>query len=98
MSNTMQTRGLCTLCNRDGSCTYQRGRGGSLMHCDEFSFDIPREQTAKQGEPGARKPAASPEPPREAGLPRGLCSTCENSRGCTFSKPPAGVWHCEEFV
>ena len=27
----------------------------------------------------------------------GLCMNCENRSQCRLPKPPAGVWHCEEY-
>jgi hypothetical protein len=29
---------------------------------------------------------------------RGLCVSCDLRFGCTYPKPPGGVWNCDEYV
>lgn len=32
------------------------------------------------------------------GVLRGLCVNCDLRRDCTYPKPLAGVWNCDEYV
>jgi hypothetical protein len=47
--------------------------------------------------------ASSPERTSPGSIPRthsgmlGLCGNCDHYPGCTYPKPAAGVWHCEDY-
>jgi hypothetical protein len=81
--------GLCTTCVNAPECTLPRNRSVPVLDCLEFDGEL-------RNSNGVRKAAAHGQDPPLAREP-GLCSWCEHQAACTFPKPPAGVWMCEEF-
>jgi len=60
-----------------------------IRHCDEF--DAP----SRPAMWGPSHQAIEPEPSDVECA--GLCRNCALAAGCTYPKPVAGVWRCEEY-
>jgi hypothetical protein len=83
--------GLCATCEHAPRCTHPRASGIPILECDDVS-PLLIAIAPVTGIEAARHPAP---PPRNAA--KGLCSTCERFRNCTYPKLDGGVWHCNEF-
>ncbi|MDD5233438.1 MAG: hypothetical protein PHG91_08585 [Syntrophales bacterium] len=84
--------GLCSTCVYSGNCALRRNSSHGVQFCEEYEVE--------------NRPAAPPPPPANPFRRRverppvrvlGLCSNCDNYPTCSFPKPEAGVWHCEEY-
>ena len=99
MHRAIQYLGLCATCNKSGYCTYPRDPDRPIRHCEEFHEESEammvsaREKTRVRM--GQRRQVQNTED--TTGRFLGLCRNCDNRLHCTFPKPPAGVWHCEEY-
>lgn len=90
-------QGLCVNCMDAESCMFCRQAKTPILHCEEYK---PCERI--RCHPGPKREGL---PTREEALAmlrepvdlKGLCMNCENRFGCTFPKPPGGVWHCSEY-
>jgi hypothetical protein len=49
-------------------------------------------------EPGRPAGGSSGDQALITGVLRGLCVNCDLQYGCTYPKPPRGVWNCDEYV
>jgi len=90
-----ELKGLCQNCRHQAACALWRNPSESVVHCEEYevagavakaageSFKLPSRQGKKTGSGDTKF--------------KGLCVNCENRKTCTLSKPPGGVWHCEEY-
>jgi hypothetical protein len=85
--------GLCLNCAHFPDCSLTPKKGGlrGVRYCEEYEAVHPRSAVPA--------PGISPEGPVRLPASRvlGLCSNCDNYPTCSFPKPEAGVWHCEEY-
>lgn len=100
MQKLATIRGLCSTCNKARTCTFPRDPALPVWHCEEFD-----EETATLMK--VRPPIAPQNihyvravdvDEKQAPAVMGLCRNCDKRDGCTFPKPPGGVWHCEEYA
>jgi hypothetical protein len=84
---------LCANCRHLGDCTFLSKACSPIQNCELYECGL----SEKPRLVVARKPCASVEEPEiEDGL-LGLCTTCENLKGCNLPRPASGVWMCEEY-
>jgi hypothetical protein len=81
--------GLCATCTKMKGCTFPRSPELPVRNCEEFEGETLSSGTALL-------PAAAPAQASPCELP-GLCRLCAHVESCTFPRPEAGVWFCEEF-
>ncbi len=82
--------GLCGTCADAPVCTLPRNRGVPVMECLEFVGEIREDERDPPAQTEGEDPGPLDHEP-------GLCSWCETRAVCTFSRPPGGVWSCDEF-
>ena len=95
MASASQHSGLCSSCLNRVVCTYRRSPERPVLDCDEYeaapgTLSLPSRPTQSE-------PAASSRSHGDCHVHLGLCKTCAQRENCDFSKPEAGVWHCEEY-
>ena len=87
--------GLCATCRHVDGCSLIRSEKGPVVQCEEFEIEG-KIDVGVHKEPVSSKPPAEKEHD-DGGALLGLCSNCDLRSTCTFPKPEAGVWHCEEY-
>ncbi|HVP35369.1 MAG TPA: hypothetical protein VMT04_00100 [Terriglobales bacterium] len=88
--------GLCLTCQNASTCIYPRSSDRPVLQCEEFDcYEAPMERTTVDRILAIARNGARSE--KESDL-KGLCVNCENRATCTFQKPEAGVWRCEEYI
>ncbi len=100
--------GLCSTCEGRATCTYPHYGDRPTLFCEEFdglaanlAADAASAGRFSWGGEGRVSVVAQEhrvEVKRRPSPYKGLCSTCDNQETCAFTKPPGGVWHCEEFA
>ncbi|MHC5070640.1 MAG: hypothetical protein ACYTGO_09170, partial [Planctomycetota bacterium] len=96
-------RGICTSCDRAEKCGFTQTTGQLFLRCNEHEgfqglYLATNGQKPMEAEPdlhlisGREAVTAA-----AAGHHAGLCVNCDNRHECGFPKPPAGVWHCDEY-
>lgn len=88
--------GLCTTCNSNDSCTYPRSVEKPVIDCEEFGDATSENNLQPSGNVRQLKKTAELETVEESEL-KGLCKNCGKRGDCAFTKPAAGIWHCEEY-
>ncbi len=88
----VSSRGLCTACSKDPTCTYTRLR--PVIQCEEFEGFGPRKKGAEMLDCAEESGSQHHPAPREY---KGLCTSCSYRETCAFPRPAGGIWHCEEF-
>ena len=94
--------GLCATCSTASTCIFLRSAEEPILQCEEFDdrgpaapkparYDADIELTRQRWESAALEIATLQ-------TNRGLCANCEHNATCTFDRPEAGVWHCEEYA
>ncbi|MHC4778968.1 MAG: hypothetical protein ACYTFG_10375 [Planctomycetota bacterium] len=89
----MVAKGLCVNCTHLESCTFPGSGTGSLTHCEEFHCESGECAPASAPKTNIAADSGVSEP---QGL-KGLCVNCDERFGCSYQKPPEGVWHCAEY-
>lgn len=87
---TQQPRDLCMNCAHHNACIYRVSAVTNIMLCELFECAPPVATTPvlqRATVNGSEAVNAAP----------GLCGTCGQRSYCKLSKPPGGVWHCEEY-
>lgn len=84
----MHRQSICVTCAHSAGCMYLAGAKEAIRYCEEFE--------TLGGAPVQTRLQSPSEEPAKKTL-QGLCCNCESSKGCTFSKPEGGIWHCEEY-
>jgi hypothetical protein len=98
VSSKPEYSGLCVNCVNANTCTYPRELNRPVLQCEEFDcYEIPVEKTTVDRILAIASSQVSSGIEESVGL-KGLCVNCENRKTCTFPKPAAGVWHCEEYA
>lgn len=94
---TEYVEGLCSTCRYSSKCALTNNHPKAVQLCEEYEAEIsPRKR--KKDDSSDRAGPACPNADGAAGSTvLGLCSDCENRKGCSFPKPRSGVWHCEEY-
>ena len=92
-------QGLCSCCNFNLSCTYNRNPARPILQCEEFDGIIPPPLEMSHSNKTSFTPLQKNPFPPDEGLQRfsGLCKNCEERTTCTYPKLEGGVWHCEEY-
>ncbi|MBN2452626.1 MAG: hypothetical protein JXR77_19740 [Lentisphaeria bacterium] len=89
--------GLCGTCLHRANCVLGEGLGSPVWYCEEFDDGA----VAAVDMPAKEAPAVRGKQARRASVLRqtmGLCSNCEHRDTCRLTRPPGGVWHCEEYA
>lgn len=96
--------GLCSTCNNAATCFHFARRGAALFcemfddHMDTAAIYIREHQDLGQKLiPTSLEFDVSSNTSRDLARLKGLCMNCEHKTTCTFSIPPEGIWHCEEY-
>jgi len=88
--------GLCLTCQNASSCMYPRNSDQPVLQCEEFDcYEVPMERTTVDRILAVARNGSRSD--KTSNL-KGLCVNCENRATCTFPKPEAGVWRCEEYI
>ena len=96
MAKSCKSQGICSTCNNASTCTYLKKAKQPVLQCEEYDGYAPSQEKAyKKGILPTDVLSGVNE--KESGKFKGLCVDCENRKTCTFEKPEAGVWHCEEY-
>ena len=86
-------QGLCLTCMHLNKCvlTAENVVTGGVQFCEEYQTVCldPVVVTDKKTSQSKTKRTSS-------GI-LGLCCNCSHYSYCSFPKPEAGVWHCEEY-
>ena len=81
--------GICSTCNHAPDCAHvKRNPAAMVWECDEFYA---------YAEPARKKLRLSAAKGFDGVEHRGLCMNCDDRDSCTYPKPEAGIWHCEEY-
>lgn len=95
MLESVKQRGLCSTCTNNPSCIFPIHAKRPVVYCEEFECDeAPSKKTARSV---PLKSESRAEQEKNVSHYTGLCSDCENRQTCMYSKPEAGVWHCEGY-
>jgi hypothetical protein len=87
----MATRnGLCLTCMYSEHCAFRKDSRSGVQFCEEY-------KTAGLHAPDPPGIAAVAKIAERNPRVKGLCANCSYYAVCTFPKPEAGVWHCEEY-
>jgi len=90
--------GLCLACEHGEACIYPATPGQIVVNCEQFEpcppLASPPPDHDRMELEELWKKSVRDEPGKEL---KGLCSNCENRHACIYSKPPEGVWRCEEY-
>ena len=90
---TKNNQGLCLTCVHFKKCTLTAGNGATsgVQFCEEYQTVCldPVVVTGKKNSRNTMKRTSS-------GI-LGLCCNCVHYPYCSFPKPEAGVWHCEDY-
>jgi len=87
-------RGLCITCNNASSCSFRASEEDRLIYfCELFDCFVEAEELVE-----AAKIILETQPLNTGnGKLKGLCINCKKCMTCTFTRPDAGTWHCEEY-
>ena len=94
METLSEVTGLCAGCELEASCMYRAHATGTIYQCEEFRA---ASAPAHKRRVSARAQSESSDDEGSTKLV-GLCSNCDNRATCTYPKPEAGVWRCEEYA
>ena len=98
VSKKPKYKGLCVNCVNAETCIYPRDLNLPILQCEEFDcYEVPVERTTVDRILAIASRRVSTGV-GESGEVKGLCVNCENRKTCTFPKPIAGVWRCEEYA
>jgi hypothetical protein len=87
---------LCSTCNDAPGCRLALRRTGPIHSCQEFDdHQAPAPRAIKDSSMGLEP--LSPQDAAREGTYKGICANCEERSTCSFPKPYAGIWHCEEY-
>jgi hypothetical protein len=88
-----KAQGLCLNCAHSPDCALMLTKKAlqGIQFCEEYETVHLAAAVPLSGNPS--KGLIQRTPP---GIP-GLCSNCDQYPVCSFPKPEAGVWHCEEY-
>lgn len=80
---------LCMTCNNARNCMYRLNKPDPVVECEEFDgYALPPSAVV------TAEPELKIVPDTRF---KGLCVNCNKRETCTFPKPEAGVWHCEDY-
>jgi len=96
MTSQINALGICLTCRFGPTCELLNGNSRPVLQCEQFEMCdvLTRAKSRPVDSPPNRQ--AGQEEPETNGL-LGLCRSCLSRAACTFSRPEAGVWHCEEY-
>ncbi|KUG23944.1 hypothetical protein ASZ90_006242 [hydrocarbon metagenome] len=83
--------GICLTCAHFSKCALKHEKRApiGIQYCEEYQT-VCLEPVVVTYE----KPKKMKQPP--SGI-LGLCSNCVHYSYCSFPKPEAGIWHCEDY-
>lgn len=88
---TRKKQGICLTCMHFTKCALPTAdcSTGGIQYCEEYRTVClaPVVVTDEKTEKIHQTPSAIP----------GLCGNCKHSSYCSFPRPEAGVWHCEDY-
>ncbi len=95
-----KTLGLCSTCKNAEFCTYITDTEQPIWQCNDYvGCEYNGERTAdsviSQNADWLIK--SNFEHNEDSNEYRGLCKNCKHREMCSFVKPEAGVWCCEEY-
>ena len=91
--------GLCVTCRNGVGCQYSSRSSTPVLQCNEFEiieYKSPRAFGKKESAPRMRDSREDGNK-EDIGRHLGLCVNCELRASCCLTKPPSGVWHCNEY-
>jgi hypothetical protein len=84
---------LCANCKHQGDCVFLAHASAPVFECELHECGVSRGPLLV-----VRTAAPTPGPEDAGETPLlGLCTTCENLRGCGLPRLAGGVWACEEY-
>lgn len=91
---TKKKQGICVTCVYSPKCalTPVKRFSNGIQFCEEYETVHPAVANSSRGRLSKRFVQWY----RSEIL--GLCSNCAHYPGCSFPKPEAGVWHCEDYL
>ncbi len=69
-----------------------------MVQCEEFEIARPDPSPSRAARRAVVSGPRETSDPGPGGEMLGLCRNCEARPRCTFPKPEAGVWRCEEYA
>lgn len=99
MTRTPGPTGLCVTCKNGLICKLSYRNSTPVLQCNEFEIIEYKSLRAPMKKESARR-MRNPREDREnddRGKYLGLCTNCEVRDSCCLTKPPSGVWHCNEY-
>jgi hypothetical protein len=90
---TIDKEGICLTCAHTPKCalTSENCASNGTHFCEEYeTFPLAADSRSKV------RPSKRVNPQYHPGI-LGLCSNCAHYPYCSFPKPEAGVWHCEDY-
>lgn len=99
MAQTPALTGLCVTCRNGASCGLSHRSPTPVLQCNEFEiieYKSPRASGKKESAPRMRDSREDGKK-EDLGQYLGLCVNCELRASCCLTKPPSGIWHCNEY-
>jgi len=95
-----KTLGLCSTCKKAEFCTYTIDPERPVWRCNDYEGCESR--GGRTADPVISQTAdqlikSNFEYDQGSDEYRGLCKNCKHREMCSFVKPEAGVWCCEEY-
>ncbi len=89
---TKKNQGICLTCVHFTQCSLRPADDSakSIQFCEEYQTVCLAPVIVTNDKPKDMKTLAP------SGI-LGLCSNCNHYPYCSFPKPEAGVWHCEDY-
>jgi hypothetical protein len=87
-------KSVCSNCRCQGDCAFLARACAPILECELHESGLskrPRFTVVKKAGAAVVAPAEVDD------APAGLCTDCENLRGCRLPRPAGGVWMCEEY-
>jgi len=99
MTQTPALTGLCVTCRNGVGCRLSCRNPTPVLQCNEFEIIEYKPTRASRREEPARRMGGLQEGRQEddRGKYLGLCANCELRASCCFTKPPSGIWHCDDY-
>jgi hypothetical protein len=96
VSNAIVSRGLCSTCRHDPSCTYQRDPKRPVFSCEEFEIEVGERVKLPGGEVVSSGPSPGADSPGELARPTDTPASTGAGDEDDFARHKGLCGNCEE--